>query len=355
MSFKEGLLFQYVIVVKEKEYMNKFILFLITMLSLIRLYAQDPQYSQFYANALYLSPAFAGAEQNTRAIVASRYQWPGLDAAFLSHTVSVDHYFTNHKSGIGIIATSDLSTASKLKSTEAGIIYSYQADLSKKIVFRPALQLSYVTRSINFSRLSFASQFDDNGFKGGNTNENSNFNSISYADISTGGLLYSEKYWIGFSAHHLNRPDQSFMKGESRLPVKAALFGGYKFSFTPEWRKRHVNPDEEKSISPTFLYKMQGKSDQLDLGLYGRYNKLVLGIWYRGIPVKLYKSEKANNDAIILLFGVIHNGFQIGYSFDYTISKLTIMSGGSHELTLSYGFKTRTKKKIQKRPACPKF
>ena len=53
----------------------------------IKLYAQDPQYSQYYANALYLSPAFAGAEENTRAIFATRYQWPGLDASFVSNTV----------------------------------------------------------------------------------------------------------------------------------------------------------------------------------------------------------------------------------------------------------------------------
>lgn len=61
-------------------------------------HAQDPQYSQYYANALYLSPAFAGADQNSRAIFATRYQWPGLDAAFVSNTFSADHFFTRYKS-----------------------------------------------------------------------------------------------------------------------------------------------------------------------------------------------------------------------------------------------------------------
>jgi type IX secretion system PorP/SprF family membrane protein len=146
------------------------------------------------------------------------------------------------------------------------------------------------------------------------------------------------------------------MKGQSRLPVKASLFGGYTFSFTPEWRKKHVNPDEEKSITPTFMYKMQGKSDQLDVGIYGQYNQLVVGFWYRGIPVKLYPGEKTNHDALIFLVGLIHNGFHVGYSYDYTLSKLTNGStGGSHELTLSYGFKTKPKKQIQKRPRCPVF
>ena len=321
----------------------------------IPLYAQDPQYSQYYGNALYLSPAFAGAEENSRAIFATRYQWPGLDASTVSNTFSADHYFSHYKSGVGLIATSDVFTASKLQSSEIGIIYAYQTNVTKKIVFRPALQLSYVNRSIDFSKLTFGSQYNDDGFQGGNSNEPFNSGKISYADISTGGLLYTKNYWVGLSVHHLNTPNQSFIKDESRLPMKASFFAGYKFSFTPEWRKKHINPNEDKSITPTFMYKMQGKSDQLDIGLYGRYNALVVGIWYRGIPVKVYAPESTNNDALVFLIGFVYEGFSAGYSYDYTISKLTSRSGGAHELTLSYAFTTKKKKYIQKRPLCPKF
>lgn len=321
----------------------------------MQIYAQDPQYSQMYANALYLSPAFAGAEQNTRAIFATRYQWPGLDASFISNTISVDHYIDRYKSGIGFIATSDLSTAAKLRSTEAGLIYAFQAEISKKIVFRPALQLSYVNRSINFNSLTFGSQYTNDGYIGGTSNEPHNASTVSYLDISAGGILYSEKFWIGGSTHHMNTPEQSFIHGQSTLPMRTSFFGGYKFSFTPEWRKRYVNPDEEKSITPTIFYKMQGKSDQLDIGLYGRYNMLVVGMWYRGIPVKVFKNEKMNNESIILLIGFMYKNITIGYSYDYTISKLSGRSGGAHELTLSYSFKTKQPKRIQRRVVCPKF
>lgn len=338
--------------------MNKVKLHIYILLALLcsmNTFAQDPQYSQYYANALYLNPAFAGVQENTRGIFATRYQWPGLDASFISNTISIDHYVDRYKSGIGFIATSDLSTAAKLRSTEAGLVYAFQAEISKKIVFRPALQLSYVNRSINFSRLTFGSQYTNDGYIGGATNEASNVPTVSYLDISAGGLLYAKNYWIGISANHLNTPDQSFIKGQSSLPIKASLFGGYTFSFTPEWRKKHVNPDEEKSITPTFLYKMQGKSDQLDIGLYGQYNVLIVGFWYRGIPMKVYAPEKSNHEALIFLIGFLHKGFSMGYSYDYTISRLAGISGGAHELTLSYGFKTKKAKRIQKRLPCPKF
>ncbi|WP_157446993.1 PorP/SprF family type IX secretion system membrane protein [Cytophaga aurantiaca] len=334
----------------------KFILTLTFVILCSRqIYAQDPQYSQMYANALYLCPAFAGAEENTRAIFATRYQWPGLDASFISNTFSVDHYIDRYKSGIGLIATSDFSTAAQLRSNEIGGIYAFHAELSKKIVFRPALQLSYVNRSLNFNSLTFGSQYTNNGYTGGPSNEPYNASTVSYLDISAGGILYSEKFWIGASTHHMNTPEQSFIHGQSELPMRISFFGGYKFSFTPEWKKRYVNPDEEKSITPTAFYKMQGKSDQLDIGLYGRYNILVIGMWYRGIPVKVFKPEKMNNEAIILLIGFIYKNVTMGYSYDYTISKLSGRSGGAHELTLSYSFKTKQPKRIQRRVVCPKF
>jgi type IX secretion system PorP/SprF family membrane protein len=317
--------------------------------------AQDPQYSQMYANALYLSPAFAGAEQNTRAIFATRYQWPGLDASFISNTISADHYIDRYKSGIGFIATSDVSTAAKLRSNEVGLIYSFQAGLSKKIIFKPALQLSYVNRSIDFNSLTFGSQYNNNGYVGGVSNEPYNASTVSYLDVSAGGLLYSENFWAGISTHHLNTPEQSFIRGQSELEMKTSFFGGYKFTLTSAWRKKHIDPDEEKSITPTVFYKMQGKSDQLDIGLYGRYNAIVAGIWYRGIPVKVFKPEKMNNDAIILLIGFIYKGFNMGYSYDYTLSKLARISGGAHELTLSYRFKTKQSKWVSRRVVCPRF
>ncbi|WP_287060456.1 type IX secretion system membrane protein PorP/SprF, partial [Algoriphagus sp.] len=43
-------------------------------------FAQDPQYSQYYAAPLYLNPAMAGGELTGRVGFNYRNQWPSIDA-----------------------------------------------------------------------------------------------------------------------------------------------------------------------------------------------------------------------------------------------------------------------------------
>ena len=43
--------------------------------------AQDVGFSQFYANPLYLNPAFAGSQVAPRISLTYRAQWPGLVSA----------------------------------------------------------------------------------------------------------------------------------------------------------------------------------------------------------------------------------------------------------------------------------
>ena len=44
--------------------------------------AQDPSFSQFYANRIYLNPAFAGIEGGISATAVARAQWLRADRGF---------------------------------------------------------------------------------------------------------------------------------------------------------------------------------------------------------------------------------------------------------------------------------
>ena len=61
-------------------------------------YAQDPQYSQYYAAPLYLNPAMAGAEQMGRVGFNYRNQWPSIDAQFTTFSAYYDTYMPEYNS-----------------------------------------------------------------------------------------------------------------------------------------------------------------------------------------------------------------------------------------------------------------
>lgn len=326
--------------------------------------AQDPQYSQFYASPLYLNPAFAGSAFAPRAIVNYRNQWPALSANFITSSFSFDYYFDKVNSGGGLLVTND-AQFSNLRSLDIGLQYAYQLKINDDLFVRAGLQASSVTRSANFYSLTFGDQLSNRGPNGQPTLDPvANVGpQVKYFDFSSGILAYSRQFWAGLAVHHINRPDQSFISNEiSRLPMKISVQAGYKIHLADYAVGNGLGSqiDREVSISPAILYKRQGKFDQLDAGVYFTYEPLVLGLWYRGIPIRQYKPGINNHDAAIVLIGYRQDALSVGYSYDATISTLGFASGGSHEISIAYQFDNIIKQKKhrpykKKELSCPRF
>jgi hypothetical protein len=80
------------------------------------------------------------------------------------------------------------------------------------------------------------------------------------------------------------------------------------------------------------------------------------GVWYRGVPFFKDASGYSINDAIAIIIGIRTDRLNIGYSYDVTVSQLSSVSNGAHEITLSYQLcKFRKKKKSRLMIPCPKF
>ena len=69
------------------------IIIILLALNVKGLLAQDPQFSQFYSNSMYLAPSFAGLTENNRLYLTYRNQWPGVKTGYSTFAASVDHYF----------------------------------------------------------------------------------------------------------------------------------------------------------------------------------------------------------------------------------------------------------------------
>jgi len=326
--------------------------------------AQDPQFSQFYAAPLYINPAFTGSSEFTRMGINYRNQWPSLDASFVTYSVYIDHYVERINSGIGMIITTDQEGLAGLRSTTIGLSYAYQLRLSDKLVFRPGFQAGFTSRDVNFSDLVWGSQLDPiNGFDPTLPGENiGSGESTSYLDLSVGGILYSKNLFIGFSAFHLNEPNQSLIDGESLLPMRISVHGGYKIMLKSSSLRRDLTyTTKERSVTPVFQYKKQGPFQILDVGAYLHLEPINFGFTYRGFPLSGLETVDGTrfpqNEALVFSFGITTNNMNIGYSYDYTISELGPASGGAHEFSLSYLFqfgKPRRAPRDRWKIPCPK-
>lgn len=317
--------------------------------------AQDMQYSQFYAAPLYLNPAFAGANSCQRLSTNYRQQWAGIPGKFSSFILSYDHQIPKKNSAFGLLITKDEAGSGKLGSTSGSLIYAYQLNLTRKWSINAGFQGTFTNRSVKFYDLYFVDQLLTGA---ATTVEIPITQKVNYFDVSSGLVLYSRRFWAGFSAHHLNTPNQGMVTEKSPLPVKFSFHAGYQLpaGFGSE-AKREI---EKTSITPCINYKHQGKFDQLDVGFYYTYQPIVLGVWYRGLPIKKYSPGNPNNDALVLMVGLSYERFNFGYSYDATISKLFISTTrGAHEISLSYQFcdikKLKNKRKISRFVPCPKF
>ncbi|MDH4462371.1 MAG: type IX secretion system membrane protein PorP/SprF [Flectobacillus sp.] len=329
--------------------------------------AQDPQLSQFYAAPLYLNPAFAGSAMAPRVNFTHRNQWPSLSANFVTSSLSADMHLSKLNSGVGILFTSDRQF-SNFTTMDIGAVYSYHLKLSDNLSAQMGVQGTYETRGLNYSEYTFGDQIKQylQGLGYGSTTDPIGTGSpqLRYWDFSTGGIIYSEQFWVGVSVHHLNRPNQSFSNQDARLPMKFGLQAGFRIPIADYELGNNLggNIDREKSITPVIHYKHQGTADQLDVGAYLTYSPLVFGAWYRGLPIKNYSNGSGtiiNHDAAVLLLGYRQDNFSIGYSYDATISALS-GTGGAHELTLSYTFtdwidNSPRNRKRKGELKCPKF
>jgi type IX secretion system PorP/SprF family membrane protein len=316
-----------------------------------RVTAQDPQFSQFYAAPLYLNPALTGATGQARAGINYRSQWPSIDANFTTMSAYFDYFIEDARSGVGMIINRDVEGLVGLRSLFVGLQYSYELQLTKGIGFRPGAQVALYTKDIDFDKLTFGNQFNESTgqFDPIEPGEFTGNGSKTFVDLSLGGVFFTKVAYLGIAAFHLNQPNQSLIGEESPLPMKLSVHGGFKFYMNPGAVGSGMYARKaERSIGPAFQYRHQGQFDQLDLGLYYTAEPMVLGLWYRGVPFKNVNGF-VNNESIVLLLGFTQIGpkeaLNIGYSFDYTISKLGIGSGGAHEFSLSYTWPMRNPRK----------
>lgn len=319
---------------------------------------QDIQYSQFYGSPLYNNPAFAGSSHYFRGMLHSRIQWPSISNSYYTNLAAVDHFIQSANSGVGIYFLDDRQgdLDNPLRTNIVAGQYSYELHLNREWSVRAAGQVSVHNRNVSNN---FTQPGDFEGFNAPNQASGDGSLNATFGNLGLGGLLYSEKAWFGVAGHNLPEPNQSLIGATERLPAMFTLSGGYRIELEHQ-RKNILHKGRRMTISPVANYKFQGKSDQLDVGVYAVLSHFLAGFWYRGIEFKRLESDLRNSESVVAMVGAkINDYITVRYSYDATISLLNeapVYSGGAHEINITYVNNLRKRhQKPMKRLPCPDF
>lgn len=306
--------------------------------------AQDPHFTQYYANPLYLNPAFAGVNICPRVNLNYRNQYPNLNV-YQTISASYDQYFEGLNGGIGVLVLRDEAGDGALTSTEVSGIYSYHLKVSRDFTLLAGFQGTFRQRAIDWGSLNFPDEIDPfYGFVKESNEIPPDNTSNNHFDVSAGVLGFTERFYVGATVNHLTEPDEGFFE-TSKLPLKLTGHAG----FTIPLGKKRLHGDLQNYLIPNIVYQMQGPYDQITIS-----TAFVRGPLSGGLGLR---TSTTNPDALVVLLGYAptEGAWKVGYSYDITISSIANNLGGAHEISLSYQFPCPERKRRNTAIKCPKF
>jgi len=318
---------------------SKYLCFFIMTIFSYQMVAQDIHFSQFYASPLTLNPAQTGWYKGDVRISGNyRTQWKAIDnKPYATIGMGVEkqfHYFTNTYS-VGFQAINDETGYVGLVSNK----FLISGAFSKKINghrLSAGIQGGVVYKSTNIIRYTFDDQFDiggDNVFNPQLPTAEVSGEPILYG-IANIGAMWSKRLLntiepeFGVSIYNLNTPRESFYGldlNEANLPIRAALYGGGKFSATSK-----IN------INPHILYMTQKKAAEFLIGGEVEYVFTKDIKPYIGTSIRYGLAR--NFDASSWIGGIQIKNLRMGISYDINISTLQQATNnrGAFEFSLIY-------------------
>lgn len=318
---------------------------LFSVLSIKGVAQQQPHYTQYVMNQYIINPAITGIENYTDIKISHRHQWAGLEGA------PVTTYFTAHKAfggsnmkssatsfavedggnsrgknywdqytaadphhGIGIQVINDKT--GPLSNLTANLTYAYHIGLTEKTSIAAGFGLGINQVGLDATKVNFGKIAVDPAVY--SSGELKKIKPV----INAGIYLYSSSFFLGVSALQVTEQKVSFANdsvkfrdGSAILPhlfmtAGLRLLVGDDFNFIPSVMVKHF------SATPT----------QMEFNAKLQYHDLLwVGASYR------------STDAVAGMVGLnLSNKMQLGYSYDYTTSKLNNFSNGSHEFMIGF-------------------
>jgi type IX secretion system PorP/SprF family membrane protein len=327
-----------------KFYISIFLFFGCTL----RLFSQDPHFSQFFMAQSLVNPGLTGSiDGDWRAMTNIRQQWGNAGTPFNTYVLSADIRINglsdgkNHI-GAGMSILSDDAMNGAFRSVYANAGMAYHLGLSEGTSLSLGFNGAYGNRIVKYDRLTFGEQYVNGGFDITlPSGETALVNMKPFFSLSSGVVFttVSDKMRaeIGLSGFHLNRPVQTFTLDErQRIPMRYSGHATLELSL-----------NDRLILNAGAIYQRQANQDYLgggggvglDLTYGARERILFAGLWYR------------SRDVIYPFVGLKLNNLQFGFSYDFTVSRQ--VSAGMMPRSIELSFLIRDARQAFGLIACP--
>jgi type IX secretion system PorP/SprF family membrane protein len=290
---------------------------------------QDPQFTQFMFNKLIYNPGYAGTTGAICGVLQYRQQWVNFPGAPQSLALSADTRLSSVPVGLGLNVISDKS--GPMNTMYLRVAGAYNLTKLAGGTLGIGIDFGILQKKINDmwitpERLKYDPRIP------GNQNDLYTNSELNTTNIDLGaGVFYQipGKFYAGISSTHL--PAQSLKSGDVGYKVSRHYYimTGYTFQLN-KWSK----------LTPNILYKTDIAASSMDLNLTYLWSDM---IWIGGT----YRADDAT--AVLLGYqGKAMTGnalsYRIGYSYDFSASKLAGYNSGTHEILLGACYTMKVKK-----------
>jgi len=301
---------------------------------------QDPAFSQFYANPLFMNPAMAGVEGTVKIYAGFRNQWPRASNPYVTYHASYDQYLDAVQGGIGVHIINDRMGGGIFNALSLDAVYSYHLRVTRNLTVTGGFQASAGQRSMNPDGLVLPDEL------AGVPAVTLNGYSKVYPDFSMGFGGFYQGLYGGVALHHLLQPYTS--PSEDPNTQLSRKYTAHLGMMIPVYERRMGR--EVLQLSPNIVFIQQDIYQQVNYGMEVWFRNLIGGVWLRQDLLFSYGT-------LIFSAGYGNEQFRLRYSYDAKISApdLHIPSLGAHEISLVIIFENLYKSKNPRAIKTPKI
>ena len=318
----------------------------------LKVHSQEPIFSQYFMNPIYMNPALSGETDGIRLTTSHRNQWRFVPSNFVTTSYSFDTWVPGPFS-FSILHLKNVEGEGSLESKYSSVGGGYRFKIKKDVRMQMGFQYQRTTRRIDWSKLVFTDNLDplqghaySSAFIIPQTNvyniDNFNFGSVLvYSPTKVKRNAWKQYYQFGFAINNLiKRNNYGFISHNFNLARK------YSFHM-----RTYINPFVRRStleaIHIPIYAQFHGPLRTYQVGLeasqaFADYNNGtgLIGIAYRIQNTSTKLGDRIGpNESLFFRVEYSKGGKKAKYTFSFsygiTLSELSQRaSHGIYEISL---------------------